>query len=168
MLTTGQAVHTSKLLSQMARSFSTAKPQKQWVSYYKPSLQIIFLQKDKKILIAGCRGQIGTALTAALIAELGADKIVAADLVESDPKIECAYEQLDVTDYNKYEKIVKEHKIDYILHLAAILSALGEKHPELAYDVNVTGATHAMNISRDNGCQLFVPSSIAAFGGDVF
>jgi len=73
-------------------------------------------------------------------------------LVESDPKIECAYEQLDVTDYNKYEKIVKEHKIDYILHLAAILSALGEKHPELAYDVNVTGATHAMNISRDNGC----------------
>lgn len=25
-----------------------------------------------------------------------------------------------------------------------------------------------MNISRDYGCQLFVPSTIGAFGGDVF
>ena len=59
---------------------------------------------------------------------------------------------MDVTDHKKYEQIVKDNKVDYILHLAAILSSLGEKYPELAYDVNVTGATNALNIARDYGC----------------
>lgn len=94
--------------------------------------------------------------------------MVAADLVESDAGINCKYEKLDITDFKRYEAIVKDNKIDYIVHLAAILSSLGEAHPMLAYDVNVTGATNAMNISRDNGCQLFVPSSIAVFGGTAF
>ena len=63
---------------------------------------------------------------------------------------------------------MKENDVDYILHLAAILSSLGEKEPELAYDVNVTGATNALNIARDHECQLFLPSSIAVFGGPNF
>ena len=77
---------------------------------------------------------------------------MAADLVENDPSIECAYYKLDVTDKDQYEHIVKEEKIDYILHLAAILSSLGEKHPNLAYDVNVNGATNALDLARDYNC----------------
>jgi len=103
-----------------------------------------------------------------LIKELGPNQVIASDLIEKDPSLGCKYEQLDVTDHKKYEQIVKENKVDYILHLAAILSSLGEKHPELAYDVNVTGCTNALNIARDHDCQLYVPSSIAAFGGDGF
>jgi nucleoside-diphosphate-sugar epimerase len=63
---------------------------------------------------------------------------------------------------------VKENNVDYIIHLAAILSSLGEKYPELAYDVNVIGANNAFNIARDNNCQLFMPSTIAVFGGNNF
>jgi nucleoside-diphosphate-sugar epimerase len=107
-------------------------------------------------------------LTQALIDELGESQVVAADLVESSDGVNCKYYQMDVTDKDKYEQIVKENDVDYILHLAAILSSLGEKHPQMAYDVNVTGATNAMNIARDYNCQLFCPSSIAAFGGDNF
>jgi nucleoside-diphosphate-sugar epimerase len=44
---------------------------------------------------------------------------------------------------------VSEHNINYIVHLAALLSAGGEKNPKLAYDVNVTGATNALEIARD-------------------
>jgi len=73
-----------------------------------------------------------------------------------------------VVNKENYTKIVKEEKVDYIVHLAAILSSLGEAHPELAYDVNVTGAYNAMNIARDYKTQLFIPSTIGAFGGDVF
>jgi threonine 3-dehydrogenase len=58
--------------------------------------------------------------------------------------------------------------VDYILHLAAILSSLGEKYPKLAYDVNVNGAANAFDISKDHDCQLFIPSSIAVFGGEAF
>lgn len=93
--------------------YSSAKPQKDW--------------KEKKILVAGCRGQIGTALTRALVSDLGSDKVIAADLVAEDSNIDCKYYQLDVTDKKKYETIVKEEEVDYILHLAAILSSLGEK-----------------------------------------
>ena len=75
---------------------------------------------------------------------------------------------MDVTDKQTFEKIVKDEKIDYIVHLAAIISSLGEQHPKLAYDVNVTGGTYALDIARDNNCQIFLPSSIAAFGGDNF
>lgn len=126
------------------------------------------LQTDKRVLVAGCRGQIGSALTQRLIDDLGADKVVAADLVENDTNINCKYYKLDVTDKPTYEKIVKEEKIDYIVHLAAILSSLGEQYPELAYDVNVTGGTNALEIAKDNNCQIFLPSSIAAFGGNNF
>ena len=66
--------------------------------------------------------------------------------------MDCKYYKLDVTDGERYQQIVKENKVDYIVHLAAILSSLGEKYPQLAYDVNVNGATNALNIARDNDC----------------
>lgn len=103
-----------------------------------------------------------------MIEDLGHTQVVAADLVDEDPSIACKYYKLDVTDFKTYEKIVQEEDIDYVLHLAAILSSLGEKYPDLAYDVNVNGAANAFNIAKDNNCQLFLPSSIAVFGGDHF
>lgn len=107
-------------------------------------------------------------MTQALIEDLGHTQVVAADLVDEDTTLACKYYKLDVTDFKTYEKIVQEEDIDYVLHLAAILSSLGEKYPDLAYDVNVNGAANAFNIAKENNCQLFVPSSIAAFGGDHF
>lgn len=58
--------------------------------------------------------------------------------------------------------------MDYIVHLAGILSALGEKHPDLAIDVNVYGVVNALRIAKDNNCRIFIPSSIAVFGGNHF
>lgn len=63
---------------------------------------------------------------------------------------------------------MKTEEVDYILHLAAILSSMGEKYPKLAYDVNVNGAANAFDVAIDHDCQLFIPSSIAVFGGDHF
>ena len=73
-------------------------------------------------------------------------------MVENDDNINCKYVQLDVTNKEKYEAIVKENNVDYILHLAAILSSLGEKFPDLAYDVNVNGAKHALDIAKEHNC----------------
>ncbi len=53
-------------------------------------------------MIAGCRGQIGTALTKALIEDLGSSQIIAADLIDDDSSINCKYVKLDVTDTKSY------------------------------------------------------------------
>lgn len=63
---------------------------------------------------------------------------------------------------------MKDYKINYIVHLAAILSANGEQIPDKALDVNANGAIYALKLARDYKCQIFIPSSIAAFGGDKF
>lgn len=54
------------------------------------------------------------------------------------------------------------------MHLAGILSALGERQPDLAIDVNVYGAVNALRVARDYDCQCYIPSTIGAFGGDIF
>jgi threonine 3-dehydrogenase len=54
------------------------------------------------------------------------------------------------------------------VHLAAILSALGERFPDRAASVNVYGCTNALNLAREHKCRVFIPSTIAVFGGDHF
>ena len=94
--------------------------------------------------------------------------MIAADVSDKQVDFKCKFEQLDVVDTQRYEAIVKEHKIDYIVHLAAILSALGEKQPDRALNVNVNGAVNALNIARATNARVFIPSTIAVFGGDHF
>lgn len=94
--------------------------------------------------------------------------MVAADINEKSVDLPCKFEHIDVSDYNEYERLVKENKIDYIIHLAAILSALGERFPDRALKVNVDGALNALKLAREYQCSIFLPSSIAVFGGDIF
>ena len=75
---------------------------------------------------------------------------------------------MDVFDEPKYRKLVKDNNVNYLCHLAGILSASGEKNPDLAIDVNVIGATNALRIARDVKARCFIPSSIAVFGGPHF
>jgi threonine 3-dehydrogenase len=119
-------------------------------------------------LVAGCKGQIGVPLVHALCKEVGNDNVVAADISDKKVDLPCKFEKLDVTDGASYDKIVAENKIDYIVHLAAILSALGERFPDRATSVNVTGCINALNTARERKSRIFVPSTIAVFGGDHF
>lgn len=107
-------------------------------------------------------------LVRALCRELGADNVIATDVSEQRFDFPCQYQRLDVTDEHSYMSLVKGHKINYIVHLAGILSALGEKNPDLAVDVNVIGVVNAVRAAQASNSRIFVPSSIAVFGGDHF
>lgn len=104
----------------------------------------------------------------ALCKEVGRDNVVAADLSDKAVDLPCRVERLDVSDLNRYETLVKENKINYIVHLASILSALGERFPDTATNVNITGYLNGLNLARDYKCSMFCPSSIAVFGGENF
>jgi len=94
--------------------------------------------------------------------------VLATDVSEQKFDFPCEYKQLDVTNEERYKKLVDEHDATYIVHMAGILSALGERNPDLAIDVNVNGVLNALRIARSSKAQLFIPSSIAVFGGDHF
>lgn len=121
----------------------------------------------KKILITGSLGQIGSELTLHLRNIYGDENVVASDLKPSVPAgaLENGpYEVVDVVQPEQIAAAVKKHNVNQIVHLAAILSAVGEAKPTLAWNVNMGGLFNVLEVAREVGCGVFTPSSIAAFG----
>ena len=121
----------------------------------------------KKILITGALGQIGTELTVSLRKHYGEDNVVASDIITEVPEGALKgglYEVADVTKPEMIASVVKKHNINQIVHLAAILSAVGEAKPHLAWDINMGGLFNVLEVARETKTAVFTPSSIAAFG----
>ncbi|HLE57031.1 MAG TPA: NAD-dependent epimerase/dehydratase family protein [Rhodothermia bacterium] len=122
----------------------------------------------KRILITGARGQIGSDLVLALRQTEADPYVVGTDLrgsSDSDRNGEnLPFEHLDVTDRNALFESIKRHRIDTIYHLASLLSAKGEREPDLAWKVNIEGLRNVLELARETGLQVFWPSSIAVFG----
>ncbi|MBA45705.1 MAG: NAD-dependent epimerase [Euryarchaeota archaeon] len=114
-----------------------------------------------RVLVTGAQGQIGTELVEALQQKHGHDNVIATDI--RDDK---GCQILDVMDKEGIEKLVLEQDITEIYHLAALLSATGEKNPELCWDINVVGLENVISAAKKNNARLFSPSSIAVFGPD--
>jgi nucleoside-diphosphate-sugar epimerase len=118
-----------------------------------------------KILLIGANGQIGTELAVALAERHGDDAIVTSDLAPQGKVPGLAHEALDCTDIGALTQIVERHAITQVYHLAAALSARGEKHPMWAWDLNMKGLLNVLEVARSHKLQrIFWPSSIAAFG----
>ncbi|WP_299762361.1 NAD-dependent epimerase/dehydratase family protein [uncultured Dokdonia sp.] len=120
-----------------------------------------------RILIIGACGQIGTELTLALSKRFGKDKIVASDIREGNEMMmkSAHFELLDATDIEAVEDIVFRYKVDTVYLMAAMLSAIAERFPAKAWDLNMNSLFHILNLAKDNKVKkVFWPSSIAVFG----
>jgi nucleoside-diphosphate-sugar epimerase len=121
----------------------------------------------KKILVTGAVGQIGSELTTALRRRYGKDKVVATDIrMPADVELRDSgpFEFLDVTDPNHITRVMQIHEVGTIYHLGAILSAVGESRPGVAWQINMNGLYNFLEAARQYQCSLFFPSSIGAFG----
>lgn len=121
----------------------------------------------KKILVTGALGQIGSELVGKLREVYGEDAVVATDIrhIEGNPLCESGlFEILDVLDYEAFLAIAKKYEVDTVMHLAALLSAVAEAKPQLAWNINMGGLVNALEVARELDLQFFTPSSIGAFG----
>ena len=121
----------------------------------------------KKILVTGALGQIGSELVMNMRNIYGNDNVIATDIrrIEGNKVVESGpFEILDVTKANKIAELAKKHNVDTIMHLAALLSAVAEAKPTLAWDINMGGLFNALEVARETNCAFFTPSSIGAFG----
>jgi threonine 3-dehydrogenase len=112
-----------------------------------------------KIVVTGAGGQVGRELVDALTA--AGNDVVATDLEPPEP----SWRRLDVTDEKAVHALIAEERPETVFHLAAILSAAGERNPQKTYQVNQDGTVNVLEACRLHGVrQLMFTSSIAVYG----
>ena len=120
----------------------------------------------ERILVIGACGQIGVELVLALREKYGPKNVLASDIREESPLIKGngPFVILDAMDREATRVLVKKEKITSIYLLAALLSAIGEKNPKFAWELNMGSLRQILDLCLDEKIKLFWPSSIAVFG----
>lgn len=120
----------------------------------------------EKILVIGAGGQLGSELTQGLWKLHGKENVVATDIKGPEGILgDGEFEILDVLNEEKLSLLIKKNKFTQVYHLAAVLSATGEKNPKLAWHLNMDGLIHVLDAAIKHGVsKVYWPSSIAAFG----
>ena len=121
----------------------------------------------ERILVIGASGQIGVELTLALRKIYGNANVIASDLREENALLHGTgpYVSLDVMNKEMLHVQVIRQGITQIYLLAAILSATGEKNPNLAWSLNMQSLLNVLDIAREEKLhKVYWPSSIAVFG----
>src|ERR1700761_2793478 len=122
---------------------------------------------SEKLLVIGANGQIGTELVTALRAKYGAEQVIASDINSAAYAIRNTgpFEFVNVLDKDNLHHIFQKHQPTQVYLLTAILSAVGEQKPRMAWDLNMTGLIQILDFAVEfKVSKVFWPSSIAVFG----
>ncbi len=121
----------------------------------------------QKTLVIGSAGQIGVEIVRALAEKQGKENVFASDIHANCPDslLGFNYLTLNALDKEGLAKIVEEHQISDVYLLAALLSATAEKNIAFAWELNMDGLFHVLNLAKEGKIKkVFWPSSIAVFG----
>ncbi|MDR2679538.1 MAG: NAD-dependent epimerase/dehydratase family protein [Tannerella sp.] len=125
----------------------------------------------KNILVIGSTGQIGSELTMELRRIYSGSRVVAGYIPGAKPVGELAESGpmaiVNITNEQHIAEAVSRYKIDTIYNLAALLSAVAEAKPLLAWKIGIGGLFNVLEVAREMNCAVFTPSSIGAFGPDA-
>lgn len=121
----------------------------------------------KNILIIGATGQIGSELTM-LLRKNYSGNVVAGYIPGAEPKGDLKESGpsaiVDITNPQQIADAVHQYQVDTIYNLAALLSAVAESKPQLAWKIGLGGLFNTLEVAREKHCAVFTPSSIGSFG----
>jgi nucleoside-diphosphate-sugar epimerase len=123
----------------------------------------------EKVLVIGANGQLGSELTDALRQKWGSENVLATD-IRPPRQLEAGdrFEILDAMDKAALYRLVEQEGTTQIYHLAAVLSATGEKNPHFAWKLNMDSLFNVLEAARElKVSKVYWPSSIAVFGPDT-
>lgn len=125
----------------------------------------------KNILIIGSTGQIGSELTMKLRGLYPGGDVVAGYIPGAEPKGELLESGpsviVDITNPQQIADAVAHYNVDTIYNLAALLSAVAEVKPQLAWKIGLGGLFNTLEVAREKNCAVFTPSSIGSFGSST-
>jgi nucleoside-diphosphate-sugar epimerase len=121
----------------------------------------------ERFLVTGALGCIG-AWTCAVLAEAGVP-VVGFDLGDDRRRLTLAgaasvpVERGDITDRAALERVVDEHGITHVVHLAALLIPLIKRDPPYGTAVNIGGTVNVLDLARTRGLRVAYASSAAVY-----
>ena len=125
----------------------------------------------KNVLVIGSTGQIGSELTMELRKRYPKGNIIAGYIPGASPQGELAESGpsaiVDITNEQQIAEAVSRYRVDTIYNLAALLSAVAEAKPLLAWNIGIGGLFNVLEVAREMNCAVFTPSSIGVFGPDA-
>ncbi len=123
---------------------------------------------ERKILVTGALGQIGSELIPALREKFGNKNVIAVGHHKKPTeefKNAGPFETADTRNKEEIRMLIEKYNINTIYNLVGVLSAVGEQKPDLAWDVNMNSLKNVLELAVEYKIdRLFWPSSIAAFG----
>nr|KAF6482334.1 hypothetical protein HJG59_017942 [Molossus molossus] len=119
-----------------------------------------------RVLITGGLGQLGVGLANLLRKQFGKDNVILSDIRKPSDRVfhSGPFIYSDILDYKNLRESVVNHRITWLFHYSALLSAVGEANVSLARAVNITGLHNVLDVAAEHNLRLFVPSTIGAFG----
>ena len=121
--------------------------------------------QEKKILVIGSSGQIGTELVEGLRTRFGNDNVVSSDIKEPQVAQSGPFAMVNAMDRRGIERIIDKYEITEVYLLAALLSATAEKDPAFAWELNMESLFIVLELAREGKLKkVYWPSSIAVFG----
>jgi CDP-glucose 4,6-dehydratase len=129
--------------------------------------------QDKRVLVTGCTGFIGSWLTAGLIAAgadvigLVRDWVPESNLVRSPQLGQVTVIRGDVGDYALLERSMAEYEVELVYHLAAqTIVSIANRVPLGTFETNIRGTWTVLEAARRNPTVkgVIVASSDKAYG----
>ena len=129
--------------------------------------------QDRRVLVTGCSGFLGSWLTARLVAAgadvigLVRDQVPHSQLVRSGLLSKIYVVEGEVSDYALLERTLAEYEIDTLIHLAAqTIVPIANRAPLSTFETNIKGTWVVLEAARRNPTvsNIVIASSDKAYG----